>query len=199
MASTTFVPGTVVSSEWLNEVNDFVHGETVTGTSLRTAVDGASAQTALGGTTVGKALFTATSTASARALLGITDSVFSFSTFGYAIGVGDSYTAVTFDSPTINKGGAGMFTAPRAGFVRCRIGRFSYSVTSGSVTQVVLRFKQDALNQNPEFYVNGTGVWSGAEAMFPCEAGDVFGVSVLANGGGTASVTLAGCSFEMMD
>lgn len=199
MADTNFVPGTVVTSEWLNEVNDFVHGETVTGTSLRTAVDGASAQTALGGTTVGKALFTAIDSPAARTQLGINDSVYSFSTFGYANGVGGSYLAVTFDSPTINKGGAGMFTAPRAGVVRCRIGRFAYSVTSGTVSQVVLRFKQNTLNQNPEFYVNGTGVWSGAEAMFSCAAGDVFGVSVLANGGGEASVTLAGCSFEMMD
>ncbi len=141
----------------------------------------------------------ASSAAAARAQLGIADGVFSFCNFGYATGVGDSYVAVAFGSPTINKGGAGMFTAPRAGFVRCRVGRFAYRVSSGHVHQVVLRFKQGALNQSPEFYANGAGVWSGAEAMFSCAAGDVFGVSVLANGGGTAIVTLAGCSFEMMD
>lgn len=47
MADTNFVPGTVVTSEWLNEVNDFVYGETGIGASLRTAVDAPSARTTL--------------------------------------------------------------------------------------------------------------------------------------------------------
>lgn len=74
MADTTFSNGTVVQPEWLNEVNDFVYGETATGTSLRTAVDDGAAQTALGGTTVGVALFTAADAAAARLAAGVPNS-----------------------------------------------------------------------------------------------------------------------------
>lgn len=74
MADTTFVKGTVVQPEWLNEVNDFVYGETATGTSLRTAADAATARTTLGATTTGSALFTAADAAAARLAAGVPNS-----------------------------------------------------------------------------------------------------------------------------
>lgn len=135
--------------------------------------------------------------AAARQAMGIQSTVFNYWTQPGASSFPTFYTALSMGAPSHAVGGAdvtaGVFTAPRAGYVRCSIGQFDNNNTSG----VSLQFTKNSTGQNPVF-IHRSGSTASAVAVFACVQGDVFGVSIRGQASSTGTVVLSGVLMEMV-
>lgn len=214
--TTTFTPGMVIPSTWLNATDVTVAGV------LQSATTAAAARTALGamaptdqltgtiatGVTAVTQAYGDNSTkvattafvqaASPRAFVYLnTISNLAFSSATYANL--DTTTAATLDPKSCYA--SGVFTVPTTGYIKVQVAQMACSQSSGTVTDLDVRVKQNATAINPSHFVYPKAAKADAytfSAIVAVTAGDTIELVAKVDGGGTASVTFIGLSFEML-
>ena len=213
--TTTFTPGMVISSTWLNATDVTVAGV------LQSATTAAAARTALGamapadqltgtiatevtavtqayGDSSTKVATTAfVQAASPRAFTYINGfSMLGFSAATYS----QLYSASTVLDPR-SCYSTGVFTAPTTGYIKVTVGQMGCTQASGTVNYIEVRLKQNATAINPTHGVypaTGGAYKAGFCVIVAATAGDTFELVGQVNGGGTSNFTLTGISFEML-
>lgn len=216
MTTTTFTPGMVIPSTWLNATDATVAGAlqgATTAAGVRSAIGAmAPSDQFTGSLATGVTGVTQTSTDSSTK---IATTAFvraaSPKSFAYINTVSNlAFNSATFanldttTSANINLGScysAGVFTVPYTGYIQVQVAQMSLSESVATVTYLETRVKQNATAQNPSHYAYPKASKADAYALnviLPVTAGDTIELVSKVVGGGTASVSFIGISFQML-